>query len=101
MVALKEKVEAQKIVPSLAYFQERLEELVVMGVELLNKGREANWALCKEKVLILFKVIFPEMDLSQIDPDLSSTEVVVNTPLIDSFSDPEGCSAELAKDPKH
>ena len=42
MAELKARIEAEKTAASLAYFQERSEELVNMGVELLTEGREAG-----------------------------------------------------------
>ena len=67
-------VEAKKTVSSLAYFQERFEELVNMGAELLTEGREAGWAQYEERMLELFKAKFPELDTAVIDPDLAMTE---------------------------
>ena len=62
MVILKAGVEAEKTVASLAYFEERSEELEAMGVELSTKVREASWSQCKERILALFNAKFPEMD---------------------------------------
>ena len=38
LASLKEEMEAEKTVGSLAYFQERPEELVAVGAELLTQG---------------------------------------------------------------
>ena len=64
--------EAEKTSAVLAYFEERSDELVSMGSGLMKEGRDAGWSQCKDRVLALFKVKFPDLDPSQIDPDVTS-----------------------------
>ena len=51
--------------------------------------------------MALFEVRFPEMNPSQIDPNLSSIEEVADTPLANPLLDPKGRSDEPVKDPEH
>ena len=74
MAELRVGIEAEKNAASLAYFQERSEELVNMGGELLTEGREAGWAQYKERMMGLFKAKFPELDAAAIDPNLKILE---------------------------
>ena len=76
MAVLKAEVETEKTTASLAYFQERLEELVAMGAELLIEGREAGQAQCKEMILALYKAKFP---------DLTPAKEVVDSSLVDTL----------------
>ena len=74
MAALKEGLEAEKVVASLAYFEEKSEELVAMGAELMKEGREVGWSQCKGKILAFFKAKFPDLDPSQIDLNIPPIE---------------------------
>ena len=42
LATLRARIEAKKTAVSLAYFQERSNELVAMGAELLTEGKKAN-----------------------------------------------------------
>ena len=100
MAALKEGIKVKKTTASLAYFQERLEELVAMGSELLIEGREVSQHKCKERVLALFKAKFPEIVSSQIDPDLCPAEDLESSTLFaDPLYDPNRHSDEPTNEP--
>ena len=77
LVELRAGIDAEKTVAAHAYFQERSEELVSMGAELLTKGRTTGWAQYKERMLALIKAKLPDLNPALIDPYLALTEEAV------------------------
>ena len=97
LAALKVGVEVEKTTASLAYFQERSEELFAMGVELLIEGRTAGWAWCKERMLALITAKLPKLDTALIDSDLATVGGIVDGSSVGGLSDPVGCPDEQSK----
>ena len=80
-------VDAAKTAAAQTYFQERSEELVAMGAELLTEGRVTGWAQCRERMLNLIKAKLPNLDPALVDPDSACIEEVTAGPKIASHTD--------------
>ena len=90
LATLRAGMEAEKTAASLAYFQERSEELVAMGAEFLTEGREVGWAQCKEKMLALVRAKLPELDIALTDPDLATVKEAADGTSAEAFPDAAG-----------
>ena len=90
-------VAAVKTAAAQAYFQERSEELVTMGAELLTEGRTAGWAQCRERMLSLIKARLPDLDPALVDPDSAPAEEVTPGPKEADPADPQDADAAGSK----
>ena len=69
LVELKKNIEFDKKSAALSHFNEKLEELMAMGAQLMEERYKKGWVECREKVSADFIARFPEVDFTQVDPN--------------------------------